>query len=93
MRDRVELRVLLAPTHSERTFWVPLDLSVVQAAALISRLFERDEPALWRATGGEDLMPCDAGGAPAGELLNPNESLRALKASGAPADGFLVSLS
>ncbi len=92
MKEKVELRVILAPTHREYNFWVPLDLTVGQATSLISRLLERREPALWQATGGEDLMLCDVGSPSRGELLNPNETVRALKAFGVLADGSRVAL-
>lgn len=92
MRNKVELRVIFAPTHEEHVVWVPLDLTVSQAAALVSRLLERREPVLWQATGGEDLMLCEHGSEFNGELLNPNETIRALKANQTIANGTRVAL-
>lgn len=92
MKEKIELQVVLAPTHAAYTFRVPLDLTAAEAAALISQLLERQEPALWRSTGKEDLMLCDPGSDDAGELLNPNETVRALRAFGLLADGTRVAL-
>lgn len=92
MKEKIELQVVLAPTHAAYTFRVPLDLTVAEAATLVSRLLERQQPALWRATGKEDLMLCDLGAEDAGELLNPNETIRALSAFGVLANGTRVAL-
>ncbi len=92
MQDKIELWVTCAPTGELHNFWVPLDLSVSQAAVLMSRLVEQRHPALWQASGQEDLMLCDPFGSSDGELLNPNETLRALRANGTVANGTHVAL-
>lgn len=45
MKDKVELRIAFMPKHRDVTFWVPLDLSVSQAASLISSLLAKEEHA------------------------------------------------
>lgn len=92
MKDKLQVRVLLTPTHKEYSFFLPLDLSVAECASLISRLFERMEHGYWQCTGEEDLMLCDPDLPSTGELLNPNESIRALKAQEIVADGSLLAL-
>lgn len=92
MKSKVELRVIFAPTHDEYVVWIPLDLTVAQTASLVSRLLERREPALWKATGEEDLVLCERGSESDGELLNPNETVRALEANQTIANGTRVAL-
>jgi hypothetical protein len=92
MHDKVNLRVALPATRRDYEFWVPLDLTVSQAASLASRLLGRREPALWQATGEEDLVLLDRFSPRDGELLNPNETIRALRATGDLADGTRVAL-
>lgn len=92
MRDKLLLSVLLPATQRTYEFRVPLDLTVEQAASLVSQLLGRREGASYQAAKGVDLMLCDAHGPQTGEELNPNETFRALVEQGVLVEGSTVAL-
>ncbi len=90
MHDKVLLSVKLPATGGLYEFRVPFDLTVDQAARLISQVLGRREPSRYDSSGAVDLMLLDEGGA--GGQLNPNETVRALVEQGTLADGSHVAL-
>ncbi len=89
--DKIELRVAWAPMHHDLTVWMPLDMTVGEAARLASELCAKREPALWQP-GPALLVLCPLRPSARRTILNPNESLRTLRAEGVLASGTRVAL-
>lgn len=93
MKGKVLVSVKLAATGKSYEFRVPLDSTVESAATLMSRMLASREPARYEHTGAVDLMLLDgAGGAAAGDALNPNETFRALVEQGVLGDGSALAI-
>lgn len=92
MRDKVLVSVLLPATDKHYELRVPYDLTVEQAAGLISRVLASSEPARYCAQDGADLMLVGQGVAGSGDQLNPNETFRALVEQGVLGDGSALAL-
>lgn len=90
MRGKVLLSVRLAVLERPFEFRVPLDMTVEQAARLMSQTVAQMEPARYEASDEVDLMLCDEPGA--GGQLNPNESVRALVEQGTLVEGAHLAL-
>lgn len=84
MKDKILLNVVLPATQRAYEFRIPFDLTVDQAAQLMARILAAREPVMFEADGNADLMLCSvsaagrAAGMSEGEMLNPNETFRAL---------------
>ena len=63
MRGKVLLSVRLAALERPFEFRVPLDMTVEQAARLMSQMAAQMEPARYEASDEVDLMLCDGPGA------------------------------
>ena len=90
MNAKILVEVLLPATGCEYEFRIPQTITVEQAADMIARLLSNKEPAVYRYTGGADLMRRD--GNPAGQLLQPNELIGTLVARGELVDGSPLAL-
>ncbi len=98
MKDKIMLDVLLPATQRSYEFRVPFDLTVDQAAQLMARILATREPASYEADGNADLMLRRVGpdgrsaGMSDGEMLNPNETFRALAERNVLVDGSPVAI-
>lgn len=92
MTGKLLLSVKLPAADRAFEVRVPLDMTVDEAAKLISSLLARREPACYEATPGADLMLCAPFSPAPGEELNPNETFRALVEQGMLVDGSAVAL-
>lgn len=94
MKDKVLLDVLLPATQKTYEFRIPFDLTVDQASQLMARILATREPVRYEADGNADLMLRGVAGTnvSSGEMLNPNETFRALVEQGVLVDGAPVVL-
>lgn len=92
MNGKVLLSVQLPSGTQRFEVRVPLDMTVDEAAPLISQLLSSQTHGLYEARLDAGLMALDAGCAMPGEQLNPNETLFALVEQGVLVDGGRVAV-
>ena len=90
MRDKLLLKVMLPANRRTYEFQVPLDLSIGQAAQIISRILAAQDRARYRAGEACDLMCAE--GREAGTLLGRELTLRELSVDDRLVDGSLLVL-
>jgi hypothetical protein len=87
VRDKVLLEIVLPATRRTYEFRIPFDLTVDEAAGLVSNILATRESTYYESNGGADLMLLSSG-----DELNPNETFRALVEQGVLVDGTRVAL-
>jgi hypothetical protein len=92
MTGKVMLGVQLPSGTGRFEVRVPLDMTVDEAASLISQLLSSQMHGLYEPRSDAGLMVCDAGRAMPGEQLNPNETLFALVEQGVLVEGSWVAI-
>lgn len=92
MKDKVLLSVLLPATGRRYEFRVPYDMTVEDAARMISELLAARECEQYEANPQADLAIIDPLSACPGNMLNPRDLIRVLVENGDLSDGTLVAV-
>lgn len=92
MKDKVLLNVLLPATGRRYEFRVPYDMTVEDAARMISELLASREREVYEANPQADLAIIDPASNAAGDMLSPCDLIRALVENDVLVDGTLAAV-
>lgn len=92
MKDKVLLNVLLPATGRRYEFRVPYDMTVEDAARMISELLASREREVYEANPQADLAIIDPASNVAGDMLSPCDLIRVLVENDVLVDGTLVAV-